>query len=204
MKNRIKDFWQHFLDHLADLESMRSADDPAYDELVGMLQRIDEGLYIQFSNQPETSELIITAEGESGLFSLVERIVAEAPAVEGWKIFALKPKIGFPKSVRWESVTVSIGETIACPVFDRESGAMGLRLYASGVNPSNEEEIHSALLQAIDSGLGEKRFAMNIHFTNVYPLEELPEGVTSFPLSRLDDYLSWREAELRNVDQPGN
>jgi hypothetical protein len=201
MSSAIEGFWQYVVANRADLEAMASADDPAYDELLGMLQRIDEGLYIQFCSNPGKNELIITAEGETGLFPLVEKIVAATPAVEGWKIFALKPKIGFPNSMRWEDVTVTTAEVIACPVFERDTGDLGMQLYAPGVNPANKEKVHLALLQAMDSGLGEKRFALSIGFTSIHPLEDLPEGVTSFPLPELDRYLTWREEKIAEKDR---
>lgn len=196
MDPTITAFWQHFLDHRSDLEAMHSADDPAYEDLLAALQRVDRGLYIQFCSNPGMNELIVTAEGETGLFPLVERIVSLAPAVASWKFFALKPKIGFPKFARWNSVTVEIGETIACPVFGSSTGNLGLQFYVPGVTPANKEEIHLALLQATDSGLGERRFATSIHFSEVHPVEDLPEGVTSFPLTELDRYLTSREERI--------
>lgn len=196
MDSSITAFWQYFLDHLSDLEAMDSADDPAYGDLLEALQRIDRGLYIQFCSNPGMNELIVTAEGKTGLFPLVERIVSLAPAVANWEFFALKPKIGFPKLARWNNVNVAIGETIACPVFERSTGNLGLQFYLPGVTPANKEEIHLALLQATDSGLGERRFATSIHFSEVHPVEDLPEGVTSFPLTELDRYLNWREERI--------
>lgn len=190
MKEAIERFWHCFLDRKSEVENMASADDPAYDEILAVLQEIDPGLFFQFSTAPGQNELVITAEGEMSLFPLVEEVVSLAPAVEGWTILSLKPKLGFPLWTTWEGTRVTIGAVRVLPVF-KQSGEMGLRLYVPDLTDANEDHIHNALLRALDAGLGERQFAEKVSATWVYPAAEAPDQ--AFPLVELDDYLKARE-----------
>src|SRR5262245_15500786 len=94
----IAEFWRSFEKNSRQLAQIRTADDPVYDEVLEQLQRIDSGLFFEFSAGSGDCELIITAEGDQSLFALVEAVVAAAPAIAGWRYFALKPKLGFPET----------------------------------------------------------------------------------------------------------
>ena len=124
MKEVISEFWRCFADHRQELERIESADDPSYDAVLQALQQIDHGLYFEFCSTPGSNEFIVTAEGEKELFPLVEAIVQQAPCIDDWQIFALKPKRGFPVTARWEQTKVMIGDVVVLPEF-RETGEMG-------------------------------------------------------------------------------
>jgi hypothetical protein len=189
MKEAIAAFWRDFQGRKLALEKLETADDPAYDQVLASLQNIDPHLYFEFCSTPGENEFIVTAEGEKRLFPLVEEIVRAAPDLPDWRIFALKPRRGFPVAATWEQTEVEIDEVVVVPVF-RETGEMGLRLYVPNLSESNQQEIHNALLRALDAGLGEKRFAESIAATWVYPAADAPEH--SFPLAQLDAYLDRR------------
>jgi len=185
----VEEFWNYFLSRRQDFEDLTSSDDPLYDALLAKLQRVHPDLYIEFCTTPGENELILTAEGKMELFELVEEVVAQAPEISGWRIFALKPKLGFPQTTRWEGHEVRIADVMVVPVRHRETGRVGLHLYVEGATPKNEYDIHSALLRAIDHGLGERCFAERVQATWVHPIKELPKGVSSFPLMQLDEYV---------------
>jgi len=144
MKEAIAKFWSEFKSLKSDLEHLESTDDHAYIEVLAALQKLDSHLFLEFCSSPGVNELIVTAEGKKGLFPLVEEIVREAPEINGWELFALKPRRGFPITTRWEHTKVTIGDVLVVPVF-RETGEMGLRLYAPNLTESNENDIHNAL-----------------------------------------------------------
>jgi len=186
----IADFWRSFQGNAGALSKLNSADDPLYDELLEKLQKVDAGLYFEFSVQPGQCELIITAEGNRELFACVEDVVAAAPAVDGWKLFALKPKIGFPETVSWEGFKTTIADVVFDPL-DNDAGELGLRLLVKGLKEEDYENAHNGLLRAIDHGLGERQFADAIQHTEVATLE----GAASdyIPLAGLEDYIVWRK-----------
>src|ERR1700752_5237367 len=108
MTDAIADFWRLFTQQADALARAKSADDPVYDLLLESLQQIDSGLFIEFHAEPGASELIVTAEGDAARFPIARAVVAAAPTVKGWTVRALKPKLGFPKTVRWETLTLPI------------------------------------------------------------------------------------------------
>ncbi|MAS94453.1 MAG: hypothetical protein CMO55_14735 [Verrucomicrobiales bacterium] len=192
MKDAIAKFWREFEILTPKLEDLRTADDPVYDEMLAALQKVDSDLYFEFCSSPGSNEFIVTADGQKKLFPLVEMIVEEAPDMDDWEFFALKPKRGFPVTTRWEQVVVAIEDVSVVPVF-RETGEMGLWLYVQGLCEANEGDIHNALLRALDVGLGERRFAEMVVATWVHPASEAPES--AFPLSELDEYIDRMESK---------
>ena len=182
----IPAFWEHFVAHADELARIESADDPVYDAMFEKLQAIDEGLFFQFATG-DPHDLVITAEGDSELFPLVEQIVAAAPSVAGWTVTALKPKLGFPVTAAWEGVSVAVGGVLAAPALDDDENP-GLILFVPEWREADEDDLRCALLQAIDHGLGERRSAEVVTFVEVRPLAEAADGV-SFPLTELEQHL---------------
>lgn len=191
MNDAIAKFWNDFQALKADLAQIESADDPVYDQLLVSLQKLDPDLYFMFCAEPDGNEFIVTAEGEQRLFALADRIVDQAPDISDWQLIALKPSMGFPVTTRWEQTIVTIGEVLVVPVF-RETGEMGLQLYVADLTESNQNDIHNALLRALDVGLGERRFAESVTATWVNPISEAPEH--AFNLPELVAYIDQREA----------
>jgi hypothetical protein len=191
-QNRISEFWQLFELNAAQLAQARSADSVEYDELLEELQEIDEGLFIEFATSPGECELIITAEGKKSLFPLVEEIVAAAPAVKNWRIYALKPKLGFPEFIQWEGYQLAVDEVVFDPL-EAKSGELGLRLLVPGLVDEDADSAHNALLRAIDHGLGEREFAEAVAYTEVAALEGAADEFIS--LTDLESFIEWRKKQ---------
>lgn len=191
-KANISKFWDSFKLHAARLAQARSADSPVYDELLEELHEIHDGLFIEFATNPGDCELIITAEGKKALFPLVEEIVAAAPVVKGWKVFALKPKLGFPEFIQWEGYQLSIDEVVFDPL-EGESDELGLLLLVPGLADEDADSAHSALLRALDHGLGEREFAEAVAYTEICALEEPADEFIS--LTDLESFIEWRKKQ---------
>jgi hypothetical protein len=189
----ISEFWTLFQRHATDLALAESADSPAYDRLLEQLHQIDAGLYLEFSMEPGASELVVTAEGNRSLFPLVRAIVAAAPKVDGWIIRALKPKLGFPATVRWNDLELSIDEIVFEPLEAEGSDELGLRILVPGIEAKDLESAHSAVLRAMDYGVGEERLAESVEYTEVLPLP-VDEETNALPLLELDSFILWRES----------
>lgn len=187
----IADFWRLFQRRCGALAQLSSADDPVYDELLEQLQRIDPGLFFEFSAEPDDCELIITAEGDRSLFDLVDALVAAAPETPGWRFHALKPKLGFPETAEWEGYEVDIDEVVFLPLSSDDPDELGLRLLVPGLSADDAENAHNALLRAIDHGLGEREFAEAIQHTEVAPLDAPADE--HIPLVELESFISSRQ-----------
>ena len=186
----IAEFWKAIARCSDTLAQSSSADDPIYDKLLAQLQQIDAGLFFEFSTGSEDCELIITADGNRALFDLVEAVVSAAPQIKGWKVFALKPRLGFPETTEWEGYRVVIADVVFDPLEDG-SDDFGLRLFLPAIRDEEAEKAHSALLRAIDHGLGEREFAEAVQYTEVSALEGPPEDY--IPLVELENFVRWRK-----------
>lgn len=189
----IAEFWRRFARVQAELWTLTSADHPVYDALLEQLQVIHEGLYLEFSTGPGEPELIVTAEGDSSLFPLVESIVAAAPEMPGWRILALKPKTGFPATTCWEGLTITLADVVFCPLERPGTDDLGLRMLVPGIGPDESESAHNALLRALDHGLGERAFADAVHHTEVLPLPDGASADELIALVHLEEYIRSRQ-----------
>jgi hypothetical protein len=188
----VSEFWTLFQQRAADLALAESADSPIYDMLLEQLHQIDAGLYLEFSMDTEACELVITAEGDRSLFPLVHAIVAAAPKVERWTIRALKPKLGFPATVSWNDLELSIDDIMFEPLEVKGSDELGLRILVPGIEEQDVENAHNAVLRAMDHGLGEERLAEAVEYTELLPLRA-GEATDGFPLLELDSFIRWWE-----------
>lgn len=195
----IRAFWSLFRERANDLAAADSADAAVYDELLAKLQEIDAGLYLEFCADPENRELIVTAEGKRELFPLARAVVAAAPAVGGWSIVALKPKLGFPETAQWEGLTIQ-PEAIVFDPLELDGGDLGLRIFVPGIAKQDLERAHNAVLRAIDHGLGEEAFADGVQATEVrlLPADAKPDDF--IPLRHLEKYIDWRKRRRPGAD----
>ncbi len=194
----IQNFWSGFLELREDLAKISTADDPVYDSALELLQKIDPGLYLEIMAQPGNCELIITADGKRELFPLVESIVTDAPQVDGWEMFALKPKLGFPVTATWECYGIDISEVVFDPL-NREGGTdLGLRILIPNLSLTDRDKAHAAIVRAIDHGLGEREFVENIHYLEVAPLPNDEQAEKYIPLTDLEAYIAWHNKKYSN------
>jgi hypothetical protein len=199
---QIAAFWAAFMRLAPKLAAIESAEDAAYDELLAALHEVDAHLFLEVGTPEEEgaqSELIVTAEGDRALFSLAQQVVARAPAPSGWKFFALKPKLGFPDITEWEGVAVRPAEVRFEPLRRSGSLALGLRLYVPRLLEKDRRDVLSALLRALDSGLGEEQFAERIEHVEVraLPDDSGPDDFT--PLLDLERFLAWQEEQTKHL-----
>lgn len=195
----IAAFWRRFEQFRPAFEAVSSADDPIYGYLLEQLQEIDRGLFLEFCNTSGNHELIITADGDRKLFALAHSIVSAAPQFDNWRILALKPRLGFPQTTTWEGLCINIADVVFDPLSNGTDNRLGLRLFVQGISEDQLGDAHSALLRAIDHGLGEKEFAEMIAHTEVALLPDGETPETYIPLVELEKFINWRFASRLNA-----
>ena len=200
--NAIAKFWEMFREHSEELSALSTANHPVYDLILKHLQLIHPKIYFEFSSDPISAELIITAEGNPALFPLVEFIVANAPEIPGWSIRALKPKLGFPVKTTWEGVTINIAEVVFDPLEREGSDDLGLLIFVPELSSDDIEAAHNAILRALDHALGEKQFAESVQYTEAIPLRDAASAADYIPLKELEKYINWRKKK-RGKDTGG-
>lgn len=196
----IQDFWTTFGQRADALAQLESAEDPVYDEILAKLHAINGALFFEFSAQGRKAELIITAEGDRSLFGLVDDIVAAAPKVKGWSFTALKPKVGFARSITWEGHVVDCGSVLFEPLEDEKSGDFGIRMLIPDLPDDKHDSAHNGLLRVLDHALGERRFADEIKFTQVTALDG--DADHYIPLSAIDRFIDWRKQKKQAAKAP--
>jgi hypothetical protein len=191
---RTEEFWSHIASNHELLAAISSADDKPYGDALTCLQRVHSNLYLVTGRKPAGRELIITAEGNTSLFSLVDEIVAAAPRIPGWTIRALKPRCGIPEFARWNQVRIPIAEVFFEPL-DLTGGGLGIRLLISDYVESTAADAKLALIQAMEFALGERAFAAEIQYIELARKD--PSTESYIPLVQLEEYISWRNKRLR-------
>ncbi len=193
---QINAFWSWVKAHHDDLNALESPEHPFWDELLGQLQQVDEGLWFEVSLPGEdVRELVITAEGDWELFPLVEAMVSVAPDLDGWEVVALKPAMGFEFGIRYEGLDLDPRQMWFQPLVDEDApDVLGLRVAMPGFDDEQEQSFANGLLVILDTALGEKSAASDVDVVEVCELPEDPQDEGFLPLPELSSYVEWRKS----------
>jgi hypothetical protein len=202
-------FWRWFAANQHRLRTSAPPPDPVLDDVLERLSAYADGLGFETSydaSPDEEPEFIVTAFGHRDLFPAADALVAAAPAGLDWKVFALKPALGFevvherggreydPKRMRFDPVR-SEGRPVA----------LGVRVYIEDYDPSRVGEQDAAVASIVDTGLGERHAAESIDFVEVAPWPSSAKAGEALPLERLPAYVEWhrrRHPDRRPVGDP--
>lgn len=193
---QINAFWSWVKAHQDDLDALESPEHPFWDELLGQLQQIDEGLWFEVSMPgDDVRELVITAEGDWELFPLVEAMVSVAPDLQGWDVVALKPAMGFEFGIRYEGLDLDPRKMWFQPLVDEDApDVLGLRVAMPGFEDDQEQAFANGLLVILDTALGEKSAASDVDVVEVCEVPDDPQDEGFVPLPELASYVEWRKS----------
>jgi hypothetical protein len=195
-------FWNWFIENEKRFKAVFQDTGKAHDflnELVEQMKPFNSWLKALAGRYDDQRfELIITADGDIALFSKVDELVAAAPLVRGWVITAHKPPIG--------------ADSIQVHMHGYEFGENVLTFYAVNteeypdeisivlVHPGYKEEHHDKFLTAgtiyLQNTLGELNLATLVDEVRVEGLPAADKNIELIPVTKLKDYLSWREKEF--------
>ena len=168
-----------------------------FNPLSDRLCELREGYwYLTGMCNPNTAELIITADGIIKNIVFVEELIEAAPAIEGWKFTALKPAFDI-KHISIELLTHQFHED-------------NLHFYANNPREYPDEieitvvyddfdeksrtDITNGIYIFLENFLGELDFATTIDLINVSGREEATGEL--IPIAKIKDYLQWRQKEF--------
>jgi hypothetical protein len=129
------------------------------------------------------------------LFGVARALVAQAPAVAGWSVQALKPRLGFPERTSWEGLELSIAELWFEPLERAGAAELGLRVFVPRISDEQVDDAHSAVLRALDHGLGEEAFATEVQHVEVCSFGSDAPDEAWIPLSSLEEFIAWRKRQ---------
>jgi hypothetical protein len=168
-------FWQWFAanaDRLRGLSSPDGRGSSLIAEIDRELARVQPGL--TWEHDPREDILVISADGNRRLFSAVQRLVAVAPSIPGWKIVAFRQRLplGDGLQLKYSSYRVRFND----PWFRLEPDGMkvGVTLFLPHPPEADREAIGSAAFLLLDMALGEYDVAMKLGFVEWEPLPERP------------------------------
>jgi len=76
--------------------------------------------------------------------------------------------------------------------------ALGLKLYLPNFTPKKEEVFLEGCYQVLDTILGEKSAALDIHHLQLDKLPANPEKKGLIEFVELPKYIAWRETKIQN------
>lgn len=178
-------FWDWFRANCSRLAEVRTGLEPVYAQLVEKVSRVHKALRCEFSVPPDgLSELIVSADGDREVFPAVERLVAAAPDIPGWKVTAFRQRRSLEDvHIRIEDQDVKPDDiwyaTTPC------EPALGLEVYVRGLKDSNEEILGRAAFLYLDFTLGEYDATTKVAVLKLQGLPPSPEEMGLRPLAEL-------------------
>ena len=199
--NPYEAFWKWFTQHSSTfftvVKQQKNIEADFFDKLTPKLKLTGhEFWFVTGMHNDTTAELILTADGEIKDFVFVEELVSAAPAIQNWKITALKPSLNI------KDVTINM----AGYTFSRDN----LHFYANEHNDYADEiditivhndytedsakAITNGVFIFLDNYLGELNFATAIDNMTVTGKNEAEKEL--IPIEKLKEFLLWREKEF--------
>lgn len=192
------EFWNWFKGNNAKFFFLNQIEDEVereriLDEFLKKLHEFSPGLYFEIGGHPdEVQDLIISAAGDVQYFDKVEELVRSAPKLPNWNVVAFKPPAN-STVISQDGVTIDANRTWFMPLQNKKNPKIfGVRLFINGFSDTHRATFLNAAYLVLDSLLGEKSSALNIHHVEVASLPIDPIEIGLFPLSELPQYISKR------------
>jgi hypothetical protein len=143
-----------------------------------------------------TTELIITADGDIALFTKVQELIDKAPVVNGWRFTAHKPPVGLTNmAIRMYDKDFNEDTLHFYPIVEEKyPDEVSLVLTHKDYNEEEEEDFQTAMSIYVQNGLGEINAATQIDDLT-FGAEPVDKSEL-IPITKLNDYLTWREKEF--------
>lgn len=187
-KNSAKYFFLNQIDDKVERETI-------LDEFLSHLHQYCDKLFFEIGgHQDEKQDLIITAEGNTKYFAKVEELVRQAPKLTDWNIIAFKPAVNEGFCIERNGVAIDPKDAWFMPLESKSRpGMLGLRIYLSHYEPSQKREFLNTTYLVMDSLLGERSNALDIHHIDLAPLPDQPDEQGLIRLSEVAQYVKWKK-----------
>lgn len=196
-------FWQWFVNNEHRFRGLEKNDsDQALlflDELISQMKPFNPWLKaLAGPYSGNRYELIITADGDVALFGKVEELVARAPKLNKWKFTAHKPALGFEGiSIDLYEKKFNVDTTCFYPIVREEyPDEVNIVLTHVDYNEEDDDQFQAGGMIYLENGLGEENTATKIDHYETGALPAPDSGIEVIPISKLADYLGWREKEF--------
>lgn len=193
-------FWRWFAGNESRFRRIdESSRDRLLAEIESQLHAFCPELYFEVGGSSTgPCELIITAEGDVSQFSKVMELVEAAPDLEGWRVVAFKPPMGFDFTTTHAGIRVDARELWFRPLESaKQPKALGLLIGVPGYEHSSHDEYLFAVKVALRTALGERTWAKGITHVDVGPLQGAPREKGCMQITELPRYIEWKRGRDR-------
>jgi len=163
-ESREARFWKWFAANSPRLREFETDQERVFSSLEKELHRVHRGLLFEFGPVDEETgrrHLAISADGITEVFPAVEKLVAAAPDLPGWRILAFRQRTGTDMRIKFADVELSADDIRF--VAEREpTGTVGLTLFVRGLTEETQAMYMGAVFLLLDSALGEYDVATKI------------------------------------------
>lgn len=192
------DFWTWFQQHEQDFAGVIRAngniEKHVFDVLRPRLHQLNDDIFYLVGHDDNIIELVFTVDGKFKSIVSAEELVKAAPLLPGWKFTALKPAL--------DNITINMhGHTFIDTNmwFYTNDNAdypdeIDLTIVHDAYNEETAKGIAHGVYIYLDNYLGELHFVSTIDNLAIAGKQNLQKELV--PISKLRDYLLWREKEF--------
>lgn len=186
----IKSFWNTFELCESNYEWGKTPSDMDSLLVTTALAKINPDISIECSLQGAENILVITADGDSSLFPVVDAVVAQAPEIPAWKILALRPPKDFTAAATWRDYTVNLTDVYFKPIDAADGSFTGIEFVVRGLSKDDTASCYLALKSASETALGERRYVQAMKTTLIISMPADADISKYTPMTALDSYLT--------------
>ena len=193
-------FWNWFSQNAGSfydiVKGHNDVEEKFLNKVIPALKQIDESFFcLAGMFDDNTAEMVITTDGVIKSIVFAEEIVAAAPARQGWKFTALKPPLGFEMSINMDGYEFN-NENLSFinNNLSEYPDEIDITLVHNDYNEENKNIIGNGSLIYLDNALGELNTVLLIDNVSISGIP--PEKKELIPISKLNEFLIWREKEF--------
>jgi len=194
------DFWDWFQANAqrfkAVVKSGKNIEPDFFEPLSKKLGQLRDGyFFLTGMMSDDTAELVLTADGAIKNIVFVEELVAQAPAIDGWKITALKAALDNDDAgIAMNGVKFDMDNMhFYANELENYPDEVDITLVHTDFNEDQKDLYTNGAFIFMDNYLGELKAATQIDYAKVTGPQESRELI---PLKKLSEYLNWREKEF--------
>jgi hypothetical protein len=193
-EERIHTFWQWFDSHKHQFENLTADNQEAkINVLLKKLQEIEPDLSVEISALSQ--EIIISAEGDTTKFALVEEIVSKAPPLEEWDVTAFRQPRMEDFTLQYENIELTPSELYFLPV--EENDKLDIIVYGIGFREYEYNKLAHYGMIMMDKVMGEYNAATKVRYYDFKDLGEVKNSEDLIPLMEINDFIEAYHAEVK-------
>ncbi|WP_313376766.1 DUF695 domain-containing protein [Chishuiella sp.] len=169
-----------------------------FDKLSNELEKINNEIYYLSGMYDETTaELILTADGIIKNIVFVEELINKSPNISNWKFTALKPQLDIQNALieYGDKYIFSSDNLHFSPKFHQDyPDEIDILVQYDFYDKNDEDAIINGVYIFLENYLGELSAVTTID--NLSVQGKLDDDAEIIPISKLKEYLVWRESEF--------